>query len=123
VSDQLEDVDKIGNLEDLEPAEQVPTVAEVEATIRELKNNKAPGMDLIQAEMIKNAGMEYFKHLHRLVVKIWLTETIPEEWNLSIICRIHKKDVTICTNYRGISLLCITCKQFSNILFEKFLLI
>jgi hypothetical protein len=109
VSDQLEHIEKIGNLEDLEPAEQVPTIAEMEAAIKNLKNNKAPGVDLIQSEMIKNAGTEYFKHLHRLIVKIWLTETIPDEWNLSIICPIHKKgDVTVCTNYRGINLLCIT---------------
>jgi hypothetical protein len=78
--DQLENVDKMGNLEDLEPAEQVPTVAEMEAAIRKLKNNKAPGMDLIKANITENAGTEYFKHLHCFVV------TIPENWNLSIIC-------------------------------------
>jgi hypothetical protein len=120
MSDQLEHIEKTGHLEDLEPAERVPTVAEMEAAIRKLKNNKAPGMDLIQAEMIRNAGTEYFKHLHHLIVKTWLTETIPEEWNLSIIFPIHKKgDVTICTNYRGISFLCITYKKISNILFQR----
>jgi hypothetical protein len=97
---------------------QVPTVAEMETAIRKLKNNKAPGLGLIQAEIIKNACTEYFKHLRRLIVKIWLKETISEEWNLSIVCPIHKKgDITICTHYRGISLLCITYKFFSNILF------
>jgi hypothetical protein len=73
------------------PAEQEPTVAEKEAAIRKLRNNKTPGMDLIQAEIIKNADMEYFRHLHYPIVKIWLMEIIPEEWNLSNICPIHKK--------------------------------
>jgi hypothetical protein len=58
VPDQLEDIDKIGIFEDLEPAEQETTVAEKEAAIRKLKNNKAPGMDLLQVEIIKNAGTE-----------------------------------------------------------------
>jgi hypothetical protein len=47
VPNQLEDVDKIGNLEDLE-LEQEPTVTGIEAAIRKLKNNKAPGMDPIK---------------------------------------------------------------------------
>jgi hypothetical protein len=34
VPDLLEDVDKIRNLEDIEPAEQEPTAAEMEAAIR-----------------------------------------------------------------------------------------
>jgi hypothetical protein len=70
--------------------------------------------------MIKNAGMKSFGLLLRPTAKIWFTETIPEEWNLSIICPIHKKrDVTSCTNCRGIGLLCITYKICSNILFER----
>ena len=45
---------------------------------------------------------------------------MPEVWNLSIICPIHKKgDVTMCSNYRGISLLCVACKIFSNVLFNR----
>jgi sorting nexin-29 len=50
----------------------------------------------------------------------WTTETIPEDWNWNIICPIHKKgDVTIRSNYRGISLLCVAYKIFSNILFNR----
>jgi hypothetical protein len=53
------------------------------------------------------------------VTKIWTTETIPEDWNWSIICPIHKKgDTTICSNYRGISLICVAYK-ISNILFNR----
>jgi hypothetical protein len=83
-----------------------------------LKNNKAPGTDLIQTELMKHAGAEYIKHLHQFITKIWITETIPEKWNMSNLCPIHKKgDITICSNYIGISLLNITYKILSNILF------
>jgi hypothetical protein len=45
---------------------------------------------------------------------------ISEEWYLSIVCPIHKKgDVMVCSNYRGISLLCIAYKRFSNILLDR----
>jgi sorting nexin-29 len=87
-----------------------------------LRNNKAPGIDLIPAELVKFAGQEYVKHLHQLIAKIWITETIPEEWYLSIVCPIHKKGdvmVRVYSNYRRISLLCIAYKIFSNILFNR----
>jgi hypothetical protein len=57
----------------------VPIIKEVEQAIKKLKNNKAPGMDLITAELVKFAGPEYVKHLHQLIAKIWITEIIPEE--------------------------------------------
>jgi hypothetical protein len=58
--------------------------------------------------------------MYQLIIKIRTTETIPEDWDWSIICPIHKKgDVTICSNYRGINLLCVAYKIFSNILFNK----
>ncbi|PNF28690.1 hypothetical protein B7P43_G07879, partial [Cryptotermes secundus] len=106
-----------GNFKAEEPAQ---TIKEVEQTIKKLKHNRAPGMDLIREELVKFAGPEYAKHLHQLIVKIWITEIIPEEWNLSTVCPIHKKgDVMVCSNYREISLLCIAYKIFSSILFNK----
>jgi sorting nexin-29 len=98
-------VQKQGNSETEEP---VPTINEIEQAIKRLRNIKAPGIDLIPAKLVKFA------------VKIWITETIAEEWYLSIVCPIHKTgDVMVCSNYRGISLLCITYKIFSNILFNR----
>jgi hypothetical protein len=110
-----------GNFEMEEP---VPTINEIEQTIKRLRNNKAPGIDLIPAELVKYVGPEYIKHLHQLTVKIWITKTIPEEWYLSIVCPIHKKDnVMTCSNYRGISLLCIAYKIFSISYLTDFLLV
>ena len=102
--------------------EPIPTLDEVNNIIQKLKDNKAPGIDLIQAELIKKASLNFVEHMHQLITNIWITENIPEDWNWSIICPIHKKgDVTICSNYRGISLLCVAHKIFSNILFNRLL--
>jgi hypothetical protein len=109
-------VEKQGNFETEGP---VPTTNEIEQAIKRLRNNKTPGIDLFLAELVKFASPEYVKHLRQLIAKIWIAETFPEEWYLSIVCPIHKKgDVVACSNYRGISLLCIAYKIFSNILFK-----
>jgi hypothetical protein len=68
----------------------------------------------------QNTGQEFSKCVDKLLGQIWNNEIIPEEWNLSIICPIHKKgDVMICSNYRGVNLLCTMYKLFSNVLFTR----
>jgi len=100
--------------------EPTPTLNEVENAIQKLKENKAPGIDLIQTELIKKASPDFVERMYQLIKKFWTTETIPDDWNWSIICPIHRKrDVMICSNYRGISLLCVAFKIFSNILFNR----
>jgi hypothetical protein len=59
VSDQSEDIGIMDSHEDREIVEPPPTIAEVEAATEKLKNNKAPGMYFIQAELVKHAGIEY----------------------------------------------------------------
>ena len=45
---------------------------------------------------------------------------MPTNWNLSIICPIHKTgDIMECSNYRGVSLLNTAYKILSNILFAR----
>jgi sorting nexin-29 len=47
---------------------------------------------------------------------VWKEKQMPEEWISAIICPIYKKDNKIeCNNYRGISLLNITHKIFTQL--------
>ena len=88
--------------------------------VHKLKNYKAPRMDNIPAELFKYGGNELKKHLHTIIKKIWLKEKMPTEWNLSIICLIHKKGDTMeCSNYRAVSLLNMAYKIPSNILLAR----
>jgi sorting nexin-29 len=115
--ERVEDMTMVQSEGNFETEEPVPTINEIEQAIQKLRNNKSAGIDFI---LVKFAGPEYVKHLHQLIVKIWITEIIPEESYLSIVCPIHKKcDVMVGSNHKGISLLCIAYKIFSNILFNR----
>ena len=97
-----------------------PSIQEIEEAINALKNNKAPGTDLIPAELLKDGGTDMAVALHSLIMDIWQTEQMLMEWNKCIICPIYKKgDKLQCKNYRGISLLCTSYKVFTYILNQR----
>jgi len=56
-----------------------------------LKNYKAPGTDNIPAEVFKYGGNGLVKHLRTIIKDIWQKENMPVQWNVRIICPIHKK--------------------------------
>ena len=97
-----------------------PTLREVEAEIRKLRNFKAPGTDNIPGELFKNGSNALYMEMHELIRRIWDDEELPEEWKTSILCPIYKKgDKLECGNYRGIALLNIAYKIFANILYQR----
>ena len=60
--------------------EPPPLLEEVGKAIKELKNDKSPGIDKVIAELIKNVGqsVEYF--FYKLCTKIWNERRWPEGW-------------------------------------------
>jgi hypothetical protein len=59
--------------------------------ISKMKNGKAPGIDNITVELIKNGGPEPLQRIFDLLLQIWGQEKVPEEWEIGIICPIFKK--------------------------------
>jgi hypothetical protein len=52
----------------------------------------------------------------------WINENIPNEWFKGIICPLHNKGKQLeCAKYTGITLLNVTYKVFSNILYARLL--
>jgi len=110
------------------------TMSEIESTIRDMKNNKAPGPDGILTEFFKaffkndvlsddhsnsnttdNNYSDCVKCLLLLFNKIWDGD-FPNEWNSASIVSIPKKgDLSDCNNYRGISLINVGLKILSKI--------
>ncbi|XP_062717045.1 uncharacterized protein LOC134292171 [Aedes albopictus] len=100
--------------------EPTPTLREVKDVIHQLKTNKAAGKDGIAAELIKMGPEKLATCLHRLIVRIWETEQLPEEWKEGVICPIHKKgDHLECENFRAITILNAAYKVLSQIIFRR----
>jgi hypothetical protein len=76
-----------------------PSACEVEMAIENLKRNKSPGIDQIQAELIKAKGRTIRSKIHELINSIWNKKELPEEWKESATVPIYKKgDKTDCSN-------------------------
>ncbi|CAG9134902.1 unnamed protein product [Plutella xylostella] len=104
------------NSEIVEP----PTFEEVREAIMRLKNHKAPGIDDLPSELWKYGGGRVQLELFQLLCKIWEEEKQPKEWNLGVICPVHKKgSKKKCTNYRGIALLPTAYKVLSYVLLKR----
>ena len=93
---------------------------DVAMAIQRLKLNKASGCDGLPAELFKAGGDELVRCMHHLLCNIWSLESMPSDWSLSMLCPVFQKgDATICSNYRGISLLTIAYRILSSVLCER----
>ena len=67
---------------------------------------KTPATDNINAELLQAAGPHMTQRIQELILDIWRSEKMPNEWNKSITCPIYKKGAkSECSIYRAISLL------------------
>ena len=88
--------------------------------LTKLKENKAPGPDCVTAELIKSGGYILKSRISDMLIKIWNSEQISEEWTEGIICPIYKKeDRRVCSNYRPITLLNVVYKIFAILLHNR----
>jgi len=93
-------------LHTVQPEITEPDGKEIKPIIKILKNNKAPGEDNINAELIKISTPEMFSKICILIKGIWNNGQIPQDWRTATICPIYKKGNPMGTNnYRGVALL------------------
>ena len=74
-----------------------------------MANGKAMGPDELPAELLKlglsDSSHEILLVFHDIIVAVWMTGEVPQEWKDATIKVLHKKkDRTECSNYRGLSL-------------------
>ena len=97
-----------------------PSLEEVTNIIHRIKSNKAAGFDGLPGELFKAGGEELNSRMHELLARVWSQESMPSEWNLSVLCPVLKKgDPSVCSNYRGISLLSVANKILTSVLCER----
>lgn len=97
-----------------------PSLAEVTKAISSLKNNKAPGVDNIEGEMLKADVSGTAKQILPLIQKIWETEEFPVDWKQGLLIKLPKKgDLSRCSNWRGITLLSVVSKVLCKVLLTR----
>jgi hypothetical protein len=97
-----------------------PSRTEVIDAIKAMKNGKAAGVDSIPAEVLKADASLTALHLHPLIVQIWEQEFYPSDWMQGLIVKIPKKgDLTDCSNWRGITILCVCLKVVMRIILQR----
>ena len=113
--DTLADLPCLPTVTDLDSS---PSFAEVRKAIAGLKNNKSPGLDGVPAEILKHGGYLLTRRLHQLIINIWSSEVIPQDWKDANIITIFKRkgDKADCGNSRGISLLSVAGKVLARIM-------
>ena len=93
---------------------------DVMSTLQNLTFKKSTGPDLLTNEMLFNAK-DYLAPIFLNIFQfIFRNHIFPSDWTKSIILPIHKKgDMTVCNNYRPITLSSLFCKVFSSILNKR----
>ena len=86
-----------------------PVVSETKKALRSMANGKVMGPDELPAELLKlglsDSSHEILLGFHDIIVAVWMTGEIPQEWKDATVKVLHKKeDRTECSNYRGLSL-------------------
>ena len=86
-----------------------------------LKNGKAPGLDDIQTELIKQFGPKARDWLLRFFNNCTESKKIPKIWRQAKVVALLKpgKDPSVAKSFRPISLLCHTYKLFERLILNR----
>ena len=78
-----------------------PSIEKIAATIRKLKNERAPGPDNLAAELLKVNLPLLATLLYPLIVDAWTNCHISDTWKERVIITISKKgNLSDCRNWR-----------------------
>jgi hypothetical protein len=93
---------------------------EFNEALKELKKNKAPGIDEVPAELIQNASDKVKDQLYKLTCRIYEEGKVPKDFKKSAIITIPKKiGADVCENYRTVSLLSHASKILTRIIYKR----
>jgi hypothetical protein len=97
------------------------SVEEVQKAINSLNTKKAPDVDGITAEHLKNGGILLTAALTQLVNTIMSQRRVPARLKLGLLTPIwkKKKDKTVPANYRGITVISVVGKVIEKLLKKK----
>lgn len=87
----------------------------VEKELRNLKRNKAAGVDCLPPNLLKDCAREIASPISFIINKSLQTSTVPNGWKIAKICPIFKSgNAELVENYRPISVLPVLSKLLEN---------
>ena len=104
-----------------EENEREITREEVKRALNETKGGKAPGMDGVRVEMLKEGGVTALEWLVGVFNICFMLSMVPVDWVIACMVSLYKGkgDVHECSNFRGISLLSVVGKVYGRILINR----
>ena len=101
-----------------------PNVNEAKKSLSSIANSKATGPDELLAEVLKprlsDSSHEILLAIHGIIVAVWITGEVPQEWKDATIKVLHKKkDRAECSNYRDLSLVAHASKVIFNLVANR----
>jgi len=95
-------------------------VGEVQAALRKISRGKAAGVDGIYGEMLKYGGDWMIASLWKLFNMVFSSGCVPGDWRRGLIVPVPKGgDRRVVSNYRGITLLSVVGKVFTQIVQQR----
>ena len=93
---------------------------EVKWALESITRNKASGGDGIPGELFQILKDDAVKVLHSICQQIWKTQQWTQDWKMSVIIPIPKKDnAKKCSNYQTVALISHTSKVMLKSLISK----
>ena len=100
----------------------IPEVSEVKDVMKEFKNGKCLGTDLLHPEHLKyNKSEQFIVYLMLLLTTIWTTFIIPSSWLISSITCLFKNkgSRSEAANYRGLSIMSTCSKILASLVISR----
>ena len=95
----------------------VPSLQEVRDTLSLIVGGWAGGGSGILPEMVKVCCDELLVYLVQLFSSVWESKVVPKDWPDALLVPVPKKgDLSLCDNWRGISLLDVVGKVFAKVI-------
>ena len=116
--DEIQDeIEKFKNVNIVNKMDYEISIEEIQKAVKQLKNNKAVGIDQVKNEMIKASVPVIIKALKNIFNAILTKQYYPSEWKKGIIINLFKTgDKTNTDNYRGLTVNSCLGKLFNCIL-------
>ena len=96
------------------------TETEIREAIFSQKDNKSPGIDSLTSEILKSSYEYISPFLHVIYNRLLNTGEYPRSWGDGIISPIFKKgSINDASNYRGITLVNVLAKVYSQLLLNR----